>query len=166
VSADIVIRAAAPDDVPLILSLIAELADYERAPESAVGSEELLARALFGTPPHAEAVIASIDSSIAGFALFFGTFSTWLCLPGIWLEDLFVRPEYRGAGVGRALLEHVAAIAVARGCQRLEWTVLKWNSPAIAFYRRLGAVAMDEWETMRLSGEALARVAGGSGDDR
>jgi GNAT superfamily N-acetyltransferase len=158
-SAGVTIRAATPDDVPLILSLIAELAEYERAPESAVGTEELLATALFGTPPHAEAVIASVDGEPAGFALFFGTFSTWLSRPGIWLEDLFVRPPLRGSGVGRALLEYVASVAVERGCPRLEWTVLKWNTPAIGFYERLGAEAMDEWQTMRLSGAALGTVA-------
>jgi GNAT superfamily N-acetyltransferase len=153
------IRAARPDDVPLIFSLISELAEYERAPEKVVGSEELLARALFGTPTHAEAVIASVADEPAGFALFFGTFSTWLCLPGLWLEDLYVRPAKRGAGVGRALLAHVASVAVARGCGRLEWVVLDWNAPAIGFYRGLGAEMMDEWETMRLSGDALAAVA-------
>jgi GNAT superfamily N-acetyltransferase len=161
-TAAVSIRAAAPDDVPLIRSLIAELAEYERAPEAAVGTDELIARALFGTPPHAEAVIASLDGEAAGFALFFGTFSTWLSRPGIWLEDLFVRPAYRGAGVGRALLAHVASIAVARDCPRLEWTVLKWNTPAIGFYERLGAVGMDEWQTMRLTGEALGTVARGT----
>jgi GNAT superfamily N-acetyltransferase len=153
------IRAARPEDVPLVLSLIAELADYERAPELAAGTEELLSRALFGMPPHAEAVIAWADREPVGFALFFGTFSTWLCLPGIWLEDLYVRPAHRGAGVGRALLGHVASVAVARGCGRLEWTVLEWNAPAVSFYERLGATKMHEWETMRLSGDALASVA-------
>lgn len=159
-TAGLSIRAATPDDVPLIRALIAELAEYERAPEAAVGTDELIARALFGTPPHAEAVIASLDGTAAGFALFFGTFSTWLSRPGIWLEDLFVRPQFRGSGIGRALLAHVASIAVARECPRLEWTVLKWNAPAIGFYERLGAVAMDEWQTMRLSGEALGDIAG------
>ncbi len=158
-SGDVSIRAATPEDVPLIRALIAELADYERAPEAAVGTDELLARALFGTPPHAEAVVASLDDVVAGFALFFGTFSTWLSRPGLWLEDLFVRPQFRGSGVGRALLSHVAAIAVERECPRLEWTVLKWNTPAIGFYERLGAEAMDEWQTMRLSGGALGSVA-------
>ena len=158
-SAAIEIRAAQPEDVPLIFSLISELADYERAPEKVVGSEELLERALFGTPPHAEAVIASVDGEPVGFALFFGTFSTWLCRPGLWLEDLYVRPSRRGAGVGRAMLAHVASIAVARGCGRLEWVVLHWNEPAIAFYRGLGAERMEEWETMRLTGDALAAVA-------
>jgi GNAT superfamily N-acetyltransferase len=153
------IRAARPEDVPLILSLIAELADYERAPERAVGTEELLFRALFGTPPHAETVIAWSEREPVGFALFFATFSTWLCLPGIWLEDLYVRPAHRGAGVGRALLRHVASVAVARGCGRLEWTVLDWNAPAISFYEGLGATKMHEWETMRLSEDALIRVA-------
>jgi GNAT superfamily N-acetyltransferase len=156
------IRAATPEDVPVIRALIAELAEYERAPQEAVGTDELIARALFGTPPHAEAVIASLDGATAGFALFFGTFSTWLSRPGIWLEDLFVRPQFRGSGVGRALLAHVAAIAVERECPRLEWTVLKWNTPAIGFYERLGAVPMDEWQTMRLSGQALGAVASGA----
>jgi GNAT superfamily N-acetyltransferase len=159
VSGAVEIRPAQPDDVPLILSLIAGLADYERAPASAVGTEALLSRALFGSPPFAEAVVALLDREPAGFALFFSTFSTWLCLPGIWLEDLFVRPSFRGAGIGRALLAHVASVAVARGCGRLEWTVLEWNTPAISFYNGLGAEMMEEWETMRLSGEALTRVA-------
>ncbi len=160
-SGAVAIRTATPDDVAQIVSLIAELADYERAPEKAVGTEELIARALFRTPPHAEAVIADVDGGTAGFALFFDTFSTWLSRPGIWLEDLFVRPAFRGAGVGRALLEHVATVAVQRGCPRLEWTVLKWNAPAIGFYEQLGAEAMDEWQTMRLTGDALADVARG-----
>jgi GNAT superfamily N-acetyltransferase len=153
------IRPARPEDVPLIFSLISQLAEYERAPEKVTGTEELLWRALFGATPHAEAVIAAIDGEQVGFALFFGTFSTWLCLPGIWLEDLYVMPDFRGHGVGRALLAHVAAVAVARGCGRLEWTVLDWNAPAISFYAALGAETMHEWETMRLSGDALAAVA-------
>jgi GNAT superfamily N-acetyltransferase len=158
-SAALEIKAAQPQDVPLILSLIAELAEYERAPDSAIGREEQLSRALFGTPPHAEAVIASVDGEPAGFALFFGTFSTWLCLPGLLLEDLYVRPPFRGGGVGYALLTHVASIAVDRGCGRLEWVVLDWNAPAISFYHRLGAEKMEEWDIMRLSAEALAAVA-------
>jgi GNAT superfamily N-acetyltransferase len=154
------IRAARPEDVQLLHALVVELAIYERSPESVTGTEDQLAHALFGaTPPHAEAVVASVDGEAAGFALFFGTFSTWLCLPGLWLEDLYVRPAHRRRGVGRALLAHVASVAMARGCPRLEWTVLEWNEPAISFYRSLGAVAMSEWETMRLTGAELETVA-------
>jgi GNAT superfamily N-acetyltransferase len=159
------IRAATRVDVPLVYSMIVELAEYERAPEQVTGTEELLARALFGTPPHAEAVVAELDGEAVGFALYSGTFSSWLCLPGLWLEDLYVRPEHRRAGVGRALLAHVATIAEQRGCGRLEWTVLKWNSPAIAFYESLGADTMSEWDMLRLSGDGLVRVAGSVGDD-
>jgi GNAT superfamily N-acetyltransferase len=153
------IRDARPDDVPLLFSLIVELADYERAADRVAGSEALLHEALFGPRPHAEAVIASIAEEPAGFALFFGTFSTWLCRPGLWLEDLYVRPAHRRAGVGLALLRHVAGVARARGCSRVEWAVLEWNSPAISFYESLGAETMHEWETMRLSGDALTAVA-------
>jgi GNAT superfamily N-acetyltransferase len=163
-SSAITIRAATPGHVPLVYSLIVELAAYERAPEKVTGNEELLDRALFGSPPHAEAVIAELDGEPVGFALYFGTFSTWLCLPGLWLEDLYVRPEQRRAGVGRALLAHVARVAVERGCGRLEWTVLDWNSPAIAFYESLGAETMREWDTLRLSGDALSRIATLVGD--
>jgi GNAT superfamily N-acetyltransferase len=155
------IRDARPDDVPLLFSLIVELATYERAADRVVGSEELLHAALFGDRPDAEAVIASLDGEPAGFALFFGTFSTWLCRPGLWLEDLYVSPSRRRGGVGRALLSHVASRAVQRGCGRLEWAVLDWNAPALSFYEALGAEAMREWETLRLSGAALARLADG-----
>jgi GNAT superfamily N-acetyltransferase len=152
------IRAAEPEDVPLLHSLIVGLAEYERAAERVTGTQEMLADALFGRRPHAEAVLAIVDGEAAGFALFFGTFSTWLCLPGLSLEDLYVRPEHRRGGIGRALLTHVAAVAVARGCGRVEWSVLNWNAPAIAFYESLGAETMHEWDTLRLSGDALARV--------
>jgi GNAT superfamily N-acetyltransferase len=160
----VAIRAATRDDVPLVNSLVVELAEYERAPEQVTGTEELLARALFGSPAHAEAVIAELDGEPVGFALYFGTFSTWLCLPGLWLEDLYVRPASRRSGVGRALFAHVAAIAIERGCGRLEWTVLDWNTPAISFYESLGAETMRAWDTLRLSGDALARVAATVGD--
>jgi GNAT superfamily N-acetyltransferase len=155
------IRDARPDDVPLLFSLIVELADYERAADRVAGSEALLHEALFGPRPDADAAIAWIEEEPAGFALFFGTFSTWLCRPGLWLEDLYVRPAYRRGGVGLALLRHVAGVAQARGCGRVEWAVLDWNSPAISFYESLGAETMHEWETMRLSGEELAAVASG-----
>lgn len=153
------IRPAGPGDVPLLLELIAELADYERAADSAVGSEELLETALFGAHPVAEAVIAELDGNPVGFALFYMTFSTWLCLPGIWLEDLYVRPERRRAGVGRALFAHVAEIAVARGCGRMEWSVLDWNTPALSFYAGLGATVVDDWHTHRLQESALEAAA-------
>lgn len=153
------IRPAGPADVPLLLALIAELADYERAADSAVGSEELLETALFGRRPVAEAVIAELDSDPVGFALFYMTFSTWLCLPGIWLEDLYVRPEHRRAGVGRALFAHVAEIAVKRGSGRMEWSALDWNTPALSFYQGLGASIVDGWHTHRLQGTALERAA-------
>jgi GNAT superfamily N-acetyltransferase len=153
------IRPAEPDDVALIYSMIVELAEYERDPESVVGTPELLAEALFGPTPAAEALIAELDGSVAGFALFHGTFSTWECRPGLWLEDLYVRPQGRRAGVGAALLETLAAIAVERGCARVEWAALDWNTLALGFYERQGARALPEWVRHRLDGETLERVA-------
>jgi len=157
------IRAAEPGDVELIFSLIVELAEYERAPEKVTGTVELLWRALFGPHPSAEALIAEVDGEPAGFALFHGTFSTWESRPGIWLEDLYVRESQRRSGVGRALLAHLAALTLERECARLEWTVLSWNDPALDFYAKLGAERMHEWQTHRLDGETLARVARGGG---
>ncbi len=153
------IRPAGPGDVPLLLDLIVELAEYERAVDSAVGSEEQLETALFDAHPVAEAVIAELEGNPVGFALFYTTFSTWLCLPGIWLEDLYVRPEHRRVGVGRALFAHVAEIAVQRGCGRMEWDVLGWNTPALSFYAGLGATVVDDWRTHRLQGSALQDAA-------
>jgi GNAT superfamily N-acetyltransferase len=155
------IREATPADVAQIFSLILELARYERAPEQVTGSADLLEAALFGSPPHAEGVIAEVDGEAAGFALFYGTFSTWECRPGIWLEDLYVPPEHRRAGVGGALLSHLAQVAVERGCARLEWAALDWNALALDFYARLGAERLIEWHLHRLDGAALARVARG-----
>jgi GNAT superfamily N-acetyltransferase len=155
----VLIRDAERLDVPLIFSLIVELATYERAPEHVTGSEELLDEALFGDDPFAEAVIAELDRDPVGFALFYRTFSTWQCRPGIWLEDLYVSPSRRRAGVGQALLRHVARVALERGCGRLEWSVLDWNEPAIKFYAGLGAERLDEWDVFRLQGETLRRVA-------
>ncbi len=155
------IRPAEPADVPLLLDLIRELADYERAAHRVTGTEDALAGALFGERPAAEAVIAEVDAEPAGFALYFTTFSTWLCRPGIWLEDLFVRPAHRRAGVGRQLLSHLAALAVRRGCARLDWSALTWNTPALDFYAGLGAERLDEWAGHRLEGSALERVAAG-----
>lgn len=153
------IRPATRDDVPLLLELIGELADYERLRDEVVLDAALLEQHLFGERPAAEAVLAEAGGETAGYALFFPTFSTFLGRPGIWLEDLFVRPALRGAGIGGALLAHVAGLAVARGCGRMEWSALDWNEPALAFYRGLGAKRMPEWQLHRLDGAGLAAVA-------
>ena len=158
-TAALTMRAAAPDDVGLILALVRELADYERAPDAVVATEAMLTEALFGARPAAEVVLAFEGPTPAGFALFFHNFSTWLGRRGLYLEDLFVRPEFRGRGYGRALLTRLAAIAVERGCGRMEWSVLDWNEPAIGFYRTMGAEPMDEWTVFRLTGDALERAA-------
>ncbi len=157
---DVSVRPAQPGDVALIHALIVELATYERAPEQVVGTPEMLARELFGEHPTAEALIAELAGAPVGFALFHGTFSTWECRPGIWLEDLYVPPEHRRHGVGAALLRELARITVTRGCARLEWTALHWNTPALDFYAKLGARPMRDWINHRLDGEALAQVAG------
>ena len=165
------IRPARRDDVELIFSLIVELAEYERAPDEVVGSVALLETALFGpdagapfaVAPFAEALIAERGGEAIGFALFHGTFSTWECRPGIWLEDLYVRPSERRGGAGGKLLRAVAAIAVKRGCTRLGWAALDWNEPALRFYEKLGADVLDEWKLHRLSGETLRAVAAGDG---
>jgi GNAT superfamily N-acetyltransferase len=157
------IRPAEHSDIELIFSLIVQLAEYERAPGRVVGTPALLAASLFGDDPVAESAIAELDGEPAGFALWFRTFSTWLCLPGVWLEDLYVAPEHRRAGVGRALLAHVARVAVDRGYGRVEWSALDWNTPALQFYAGLGAERLEEWDVHRLEGESLARLA--AGDD-
>jgi GNAT superfamily N-acetyltransferase len=155
------IRPASPADVPLILALVRELAEYEREPDAVEATEAMLADALFGARPAAEAVVAEADGRPAGFALWFHNFSTWTGRRGLYLEDLYVRPAFRGRGVGRALLAHLAGVAVARGCARFEWSVLDWNAPAVGFYRALGAEPMDGWTVMRLRGPALEALAGG-----
>lgn len=157
--AEIRLREAVPEDVPLIVSLIRELADYEKLSDQCHVTPELLHSALFGGRRYAEVIVAEADSSPAGFALFFHNFSTFLARPGIYLEDVFVRPQYRGHGIGRSLLQRLAAIAVERNCGRMEWSVLDWNESAIGFYRRLGAVPMDEWTVFRVTGDALTRLA-------
>lgn len=154
-----VIREATGEDVPLILALIRELADYERDPGAVVATEALLTEQLFGERPGAEVLIAELDGEPAGFALFFHNFSTWTGRRGLYLEDLFVRPAFRGAGIGLALMRQLAHIAVQRGCGRFEWSVLDWNTPAIDFYRKLGAVGMDQWTVQRMDGEALHALA-------
>jgi GNAT superfamily N-acetyltransferase len=157
----VAVRDAEPGDVELIHSLIVELAEYERAPGHVTGTPQMLARALFGENPSAEALIAELDGQPVGFALYHGTFSTWECRAGIWLEDLYVRPQLRRGGVGGALLTRVARVAVERGCARLEWHALDWNAPALSFYERLGATRLSEWELHRLTGDELERVARG-----
>jgi GNAT superfamily N-acetyltransferase len=154
------IRAATEDDVPLLLSLIKELAEYERLSHQVVATEVALRESLFGKRPVAEALLANLEDDPAGFALFFHTFSTFLGRPGIYLEDLYVKSEFRGAGVGRALLVHVAKLARERGCGRLEWSVLDWNEPAIGFYRGIGASPLSGWTVYRVAGEALEELAG------
>ena len=153
------IRKATAADAPLILTLIRELADYERLPHEVVADEELLKTHLFGKHPAAEVIIGSLGSEPVGFALFFPTFSTFLGHPGLYLEDLYVRPAVRGRGIGRTMLAYVAHLAVERGCGRLEWAVLDWNAAAIGFYRKVGAAPMDEWTVFRLAGEALEALA-------
>jgi GNAT superfamily N-acetyltransferase len=157
--AELVIRDATPDDVPLLLELFRELAVYEQLEDKLVADEQRLHAALFGPRPAAEAMIAELAGEVAGYAVYFQTFSTFLALPGIWLEDLFVRPAQRKAGVGRALLAEVAARLSERGGERLEWSALDWNELALGFYKGLGAQRMDEWLTHRLIGEPLARLA-------
>jgi GNAT superfamily N-acetyltransferase len=154
------LRAAEPADVPLILEFIRALAEYERLSHECVATEELLHESLFGPRPVAEAVLAFAGDEPAGFALFFHNYSTFLSRRGLYLEDLFVHPHWRGRGLGRLLLIHLARIAVDRGCGRMEWSVLNWNTPAIEFYRSLGAKPMDEWTVYRLTGEELERLAG------
>jgi GNAT superfamily N-acetyltransferase len=153
------VRAAVESDLPLILHLIESLADYEKLRDQCVATEQQLQATLFGAHPAAEVLIASIDSVPMGFALFFHNYSTFLAQPGIFLEDLFVKPDARGKGVGHALLSSLAQLAVERNCGRLEWSVLDWNELAISFYKRIGAVPMDEWTTFRLAGEALEGLA-------
>jgi GNAT superfamily N-acetyltransferase len=156
------LRRARQSDLDTIIDLIRGLAEYEREPDAVRLEREDLRRHLFGPRPYAEVIMAeTAGGDTVGFALFFHNFSTWTGKPGIYLEDLFVRPEHRGKGYGRALLVELARLAVERGCGRLEWSVLDWNEPALRFYRALGAEAMDEWTVQRVTGEALERLARG-----
>jgi GNAT superfamily N-acetyltransferase len=156
---EITIAPAAPADVPLILEFLCELAAYEKLAHEVVATPEDMHAAIFGERPVVETVIARLDGEAVGYALFFPTFSTFLGKPGLYLEDLYVRPAARGFGVGRKLLEHLAGITVERGWGRLEWSVLDWNEPSIAFYKKMGAKPMDEWTVFRLTGEPLRRLA-------
>ena len=158
-SADFTIRPAIAADAREILRLIGELAEYEKLGEMAVGTEEKLHAALFGARPAAETLVVELGGRAVGFALFFTTFSTFLCKPGIYLEDLFVEPAHRGAGIGKALLRRLAQLAVERDCGRLEWRVLDWNEPSIRFYESLGAKLMPEWELVRMTEADFRRMA-------
>ena len=157
------IRAATPADAPVILELIRGLAEYEKLAHECVATEAALRETLFGARPQAEVLLAEEGALAQGFALFFHNYSTFLARRGLYLEDLFVRPEARGRGIGKALLTRLARVAVERGCGRLEWSVLDWNSDAIRFYRSLGAVPMEEWTVYRVTGSALEALAGGKG---
>ena len=158
------IRPATAADVPIILELIRALATYERAPNDVTATEDGLSKVLFGEKPAAEVLLAFENETAVGFAVFFHNFSTWLGRPGLYLEDLFVRPEDRGKGYGRALLIHLAKIARDRGCGRMEWAVLDWNEPAIQFYRKLGAKRMDDWTVFRLKRDGIAKLADAKAD--
>ncbi|HCR48818.1 MAG TPA: GNAT family N-acetyltransferase [Rhodothermales bacterium] len=157
---DFSIRFANIHDVPAILRFIQELAEYEKLAHEVVATETRLKETLFGDHPAAEVILALEQQEPVGFALFFLNYSTFLAQPGIFLEDLFIQPTHRGKGYGEALLRYLAALAVERKCGRVEWSVLNWNQPAISFYRKMGAFPMDEWTTFRVSGEALAKLAG------
>jgi GNAT superfamily N-acetyltransferase len=160
----LLIRPAQRDDVALILALIGELAEYEKLSDQVVATPEQLTAHLFGERPYAEVLIGEVDDQPAGFALFFHNYSTFLSKPGIYLEDLYVRPDSRGTGLGKALLGRLASLAVERGCGRLEWGVLNWNEPAIGFYQRLNAQPQDGWTVYRLTGSALEDLAAQSVD--
>ena len=157
-----VIRKAMKQDIPLILEYIQALAAFEREPDAVVATEEGLLRDGFGTQPFFHCLIAEFEGRPAGFALYFFNYSTWLGKPGIYIEDLYVPPELRGRGIGKDLLQRVAAIALEMGCKRLQWQVLDWNTPAIEFYRSVGGEFMDEWRTVRVDGEAMTRLAEGA----
>ena len=154
------IRAATEEDVPLVLYFINELAIYEKLHDRVVATEERIRRTLFGNPRFAEVIIGEEDGEPAGFALFFHNYSTFIGLPGIYLEDLFVKREHRGKGYGKSLLARLAKIAQDRQCGRVEWAVLDWNEPSINFYRRIGAISLDDWKMFRLTGDALSALAG------
>jgi len=155
------IRPAAPGDVDELLRLIRDLAEYEKLAHMAAGTPPMLQEALFGRRPSCEAIVAQRGGRSVGFALYFTTFSTFLCKPGIYLEDLFVEPAHRGAGIGKALLRELAAIAIERDCGRFEWRVLDWNEPSIRFYRSLGATLMPEWQLVRMTRPEIAALAKG-----
>jgi GNAT superfamily N-acetyltransferase len=154
------IRPAIADDAPLLLAFVLELGAFEKLSDEVVATEDRIRETLFGARPAALALLAEVDGAPAGFAIYFHNYSTFLARPGLYLEDLFVRPAFRRVGVGRALLAHLARVAIEHGCGRFEWAVLDWNQPAIDFYQSLGARPMNEWTVFRLTGEALRNLAG------
>ena len=158
-SSDLMLRSATPADVPVLFRLIQALAEYEKLSHAVTGSAQALCEHLFGSRQYAEAIIEEYAGQAVGFALFFTNYSTFLTQPGIYLEDLFVLPEHRLRGIGRALLKYLAQLAVERGCGRVEWSVLDWNQPAISFYRRLGAAILEDWRICRVTGETLTQLA-------
>ena len=153
------VRSATASDVPVLFDLIVALAEYEKLSHAVTGSPASLEEHLFGKQTYAEAILAELEGQAVGFALFFHNYSTFLTKPGIYLEDIFVLPQYRGQGIGKALLGYIAKLAVERGCGRLEWSVLDWNSPAIAFYQRMGASILEEWRICRVTGASLTELA-------
>ena len=157
--ANFTLRPAEPRDVPAIVGLIRELAEFEQLAHLVQATPEALHPQLFGERPAAEAMVAEVGGAVVAFALYFTNFSTFLARPGLYLEDLFVQPAHRGSGIGQALLEHLGALAVQRGCGRFEWSVLDWNENAIGFYKRMGATVMPDWRICRISGDALQRFA-------
>ena len=161
IASELIVRSATPTDVPILFQLIQALAKYENLSAAVTGNVGALQEHLFGSRPYVEAIIAEYAGKTAGFALFLHNYSTFLTQPGIYLEDLFVLPEYRRQGAGKAILSYLAGLAVERGCGRLEWSVLDWNEPAIAFYRRMGAAILEDWRICRVTGEALNQLAGG-----
>ena len=158
-SEEIIVRSATPADVSILFELIKALAEYEKLSHAVTGSAKMLKDHLFGERPLAETIVAEYKNETVGFALFFHNYSTFLTKPGIYLEDLFVLPEYRGRGIGKKLITHFAQLAVERNCGRLEWSVLDWNSPAIAFYKDIGADILDEWRICRVTGDSLSTLA-------
>jgi len=152
------IESATVNDVPLILSFIREIADYEKLTHEVVATETILRESLFGPKPAAEVLLGHVEDQPAAYAIFFHNFSTFLGRPGLYLEDLYVKPQFRGQGYGKTMLRHLAGLARERGCGRFEWSVLDWNEPAIGFYKKLGAVLMDEWKICRVTGDALEHL--------
>lgn len=158
-SSNLILRPAQLDDIQVLFGLIQALAEYEKLSHAVTGNADALKEHLFGSRPYAEAILAEYAGQAVGFALFFPNFSTFLTQPGIYLEDLFVLPEYRRQGIGKAILSYLAKLASERGCGRLEWSVLDWNEPAIAFYRRMGASVLEDWRICRVTGESLTQLA-------
>ena len=159
IASELIVRSATPTDVPILFQLIQALAKYENLSAAVTGNVGALQEHLFGSRPYVEAILAEYQGQVVGFALFFHNYSTFLTQPGIYLEDLFILPEYRRQGIGKIILTYLANLAVERGCGRLEWSVLNWNQPAIAFYEQIGAVVLPDWRICRLTGHSLHQLA-------